>query len=96
MTPSRYAHCAPLVRQDASGRLVRYLAPRILPQGEAVAGGGTTQVRPDERHRLDLVANRTLRAPQQSWRIADANDAMDPFELCERAGTILDLPGSAL
>ncbi|WP_037501205.1 hypothetical protein [Solirubrobacter soli] len=96
MSTSRYANCAPLARYDASGRLVRYLAPRILPQGSAIAGGGRTQVRPAERHRLDLVANRTLRAPTQSWRIADANDAMDPFELCERAGTILELPGSTL
>jgi hypothetical protein len=96
MSASRYAGCAPLTRTDASGRLVRYLAPRILPQGAAVAGGGRTQVRPGEVHRLDLIANRTLRAPQLSWRIADANDAMDPFELCDHAGQAIDLPGSAL
>jgi hypothetical protein len=96
MSAGRYATCAQLTRNDSSGRLVRYLAPRILPQGSTVAGGGRTQVRPAEVHRLDLLAYRTLRSPQQSWRIADANDAMDPFALVERPGAVLELPGSTL
>lgn len=96
MSAGRYASCTELARRDASGRLVRYLAPRILPQGSTVSSPASTQVQAAERHRLDLVAARTLRAPQQAWRIADANDAMDPFELCQRIGTVLDLPSSTL
>jgi hypothetical protein len=94
MSASRYANSTALWRYDASGRLVHYLGPRILPQGSAVSGATTTRVRAAEVHRLDLVAYRTLRSAEQAWRIADANDAMDPFELCERSGANLRLPSS--
>jgi hypothetical protein len=89
MAGSRYRDSAPLTRRDPSGRLVRYLAPRILP---LPAGTSTTTVKPGEVHRLDLIAYRALRDPEQAWRIADANAAMDPFALCERAGAELRLP----
>jgi nucleoid-associated protein YgaU len=34
--------------------------------------------------RLDLIAARTLGDPLLFWRIADANDAMNPFDLLTR------------
>ena len=96
MSASRYAHSAQLARYDASGRLIRYLAPRILPQRSTASGAASTRVRATELHRLDLVAYRTLNDAEQAWRIADANGAMDPFELCDRVGDIVRLPGSTL
>lgn len=75
---------------------MRYLALRILPLGSTVSGGTSTRVQATEVHRLDRVAYRTLSDAGQAWRIADANVAMDPFELCERADTVLQLPGSIL
>ncbi len=96
MSASRYAPCARLTRTDASGRAVEYLATRILPLGDAVAGPAGTDVRAAELYRLDLVAYRTLRDPDQAWRIADANDAIDPFALCARVGDRLRLPASTL
>lgn len=96
MSASRYAHSAQLTRYDAAGRLVRYLAPRILPLRSVAPGGTSTQVKATEVHRLDLVAYRTLHDAEQAWRIADANAAMDPFDLCQWAGTIVQLPGSTL
>ena len=42
--------------------------------------------------RLDLVAYRTLGDPLQFWRIADANDAVNPFDLDEPSGQILRVP----
>jgi nucleoid-associated protein YgaU len=34
-----------------------------------------------EGDRLDLIAFRTLGDPEIFWRICDANDAMNPFDL---------------
>ncbi len=96
MSASRYAHSEQLRRPDASGRPVRYLAARILPLGETVAGSTGTLVKATEVNRLDLVAYRALRDPEQAWRIADANDAMDPFELTTTPGVSLKVPGSLL
>jgi hypothetical protein len=42
--------------------------------------------------RLDLVAYRTLGAAPQAWQLADANDAMDPFELVAFSGQTMALP----
>jgi hypothetical protein len=93
---SRYAKSAQLTWSSGSGRVVTYLAIRILPLGESVAGTTVAQVRANEVDRLDLIANRTLGDPSQAWRIADANDAINPFALCDRAGLLLNLPASNL
>ncbi len=90
----RYDGCEQLVHVTPRGTRVPYLAARILPTAPPAAA--TTEVQPSERHRLDLVAYRTLGNAELGWRIADANDAMDPFELCARAGMRLRLPGSPL
>jgi len=55
MNAGRYANCAPLTRQERPGRVVNYLAIRILPLGETVAGPSTTQVRATEIDRLEVV-----------------------------------------
>ena len=96
MNPSRYAASRQLTRPDGSGRFVKYLAIRILPLGESVAGPAVTQVQANEVNRLDLIAFRTTGTVNQAWRIADANDAMDPFALCDTPGSLVKLPGSAL
>jgi hypothetical protein len=92
----RYDSSAKLVYTTPDGARIPFLAPRILPRGETVASGATTAVESAEVHRLDLVAYRTLRNAELAWRIADANDAMDPLALCARAGTVLRLPASRL
>ncbi len=78
----------------AGGTIVNYLAPRILPM--APPSLPVTQVRPAEVHRLDLIADRTLGNALLAWRIADANNAMDPFDLCAVAGAVLALPATGL
>jgi hypothetical protein len=92
----RYAGCAELTRVERDGRLVRYLASRILPLGATVARGAPVTVAADEVSRLDLFAYRHLRNPLLAYRVCDANDTIDPFELCARAGRQLRLPGSTL
>lgn len=96
MSASRYASSTKLTWQGGSGQAVNYLAIRILPFGDSVAGAAATTVQANEVDRLDLIANRILGDPEQAWRIADANDAIDPFALCNQAGALLKLPASML
>lgn len=76
----------------AEGPTVTYLARRFLPQPDSLASQGNISVLQSERDRLDLIANRTLRHSEQFWRIADANGAMNPFELTATPGRLLRVP----
>jgi hypothetical protein len=78
---SRYAALsqAPLTWTDSLGREIRYVPRRFLAPiqvfellAEVVVQGGD---------RLDLIATRTLGAPDAWWRIADANETLDPAAL---------------
>jgi hypothetical protein len=78
---SRYYLLEALVHRAADGREIAYKRRRFLPSGrtlpllvEAVVGGG-------DRGRLDLLTARTLGRGELFWRVADANDAVDPFAL---------------
>jgi hypothetical protein len=81
----RYEHVpeATTVVEGADGqREVRYLRRRPLPDPR--------DLRPLAVHvvaladRLDLVASRYLGDPLASWRVADANAALDPLDLTAR------------
>jgi nucleoid-associated protein YgaU len=71
------------------GTCLVYKKRRFLPHGSSVAGNRGVIVRAGDR--LDTVAARALGDPQQFWRIADANDAMNPFDLCV-PGKLLNIP----
>jgi nucleoid-associated protein YgaU len=62
----------------------------LLPAGESLPLLVEVTVQPGER--LDLITARTLGDPLQFWRIADANNAMDPQELAAEPGTVLRVP----
>lgn len=79
------------IRSPASGRKVRTVPPRVLPPGESIPAFTYHMVR--EGDRLDLLAARYLGDPLAFWRICDANDAMNPLELCRRPGRVLRIPG---
>lgn len=87
---SRYAAIQNLIYVAPGGEEITYKARRFLPQPARVPARGTIAVRPGDR--LDLVAARALGAPEQYWRIADANGAMDPFELVAVPGRKLRVP----
>ena len=61
------------------GRTVAYKRRRFLPRGEEM--DLLVEVTVTEGDRLDLIAARTLGDPEHFWRICDANDAMNPFDL---------------
>jgi hypothetical protein len=92
---SRYDASPKQTYVSPDGVTVTYKAPRVLPLA-AGTSDATTTIGVGEVNRLDLVANRTLRNPLLAWKLADANDAMDPFDLCARAGARIDVPGAGL
>jgi hypothetical protein len=87
---SRYSRVGRLVHTGADGRKVLYLVRRLPPQPEAVAVLSSVPVTEDTR--LDTLAYRFFGDPKQSWRIADANAALDPFELIAEPGRHLRIP----
>lgn len=91
----RYQASKQLTYTAPGGVTVTYMAPRILPAGSSVAGPAQAAVAASEVGRLDLVAYRTLGAAPQAWQLADANDAMDPFELVASSGQAMALPDTA-
>jgi hypothetical protein len=87
---SRYYALETAVYTGPDGREHPYTRRRFLPPGEtlplfveAVVGQG---------ERLDNLTARTLGVPEAFWRVADANDAMSPFDLTAIPGRRLRVP----
>ncbi len=89
---SRYAALsqAPLVWIDAQGREIRYLARRFLAPADSFEV--LAEVTTEGGERLDLIAARTLGSADAWWRMADANDALDPGVLTAEPGVSLRVP----
>jgi hypothetical protein len=78
---SRYFHLKTSTYMDPSGREITYVHRRFLPQGEQQPL--LVEVTVTDGDRLDLIAARTIGDPEQFWRLADANNAMNPFDLIQ-------------
>ncbi len=78
---SRYTKSTTLEYTSADGRQIKYLERRILPQSENLSLVREYTVVQDDR--LDSIAYNTLGNPLLFWRIADANNAMNPLELTD-------------
>ena len=74
----------------ADGRIHSYKRRRFLPRGSTLAL--LTEVTVDEGERLDLISARTIGDSEQFWRVCDANDAMNPFDLVTEPGSTLRVP----
>ena len=81
---SRYYDLETAVLTTADGRQLAYKKRRFLPSGRAMTL--LAEVTVVEGDRLDTITARTLSDPEQFWRIADANDAMDPGDLTATPG----------
>jgi hypothetical protein len=75
---------------DANGRTILYLPRRFLPASASTSM--PAQVLATSMERLDQLAARTLGDPEQFWRLCDANDAMNPFDLIHDSDGRLRLP----
>jgi hypothetical protein len=84
---SRYELVRDTEMKARDGRVVRYKRIRFIPNAR-----GTLPYRVAQEDRLDVIAFRTYRDPEQFWRIADANLALVPDDLVAQPGRILYLP----
>lgn len=87
---SRYAKLQTATHQAADGRQITYVRRRFLPKGREMPLLVEATLRAGER--LDHVTNRTLGHPEAFWRVADANNAMNPTDLVGEVGDRLRIP----
>ncbi len=87
---SRYAAVETATLTRPGGRTVAYKRRRFLPRGEEMPLLAEVLVAQGER--LDLITARALGDPLHFWRICDANDGMDPFDLVAEPGRVLRVP----
>jgi hypothetical protein len=76
---SRYQGIPTAVYELPDGRKATYARRRFLPRPEDLAQIGSHEVRVGER--LDTIAFDVFGDPEQFWRIADANRALDLADL---------------
>ncbi len=86
---SRYRRLSTAIYTTPDGRRILYVRRRFLPRGNTISV--LAEVPIAEGERLDLLAARFLGDPEQFWRLCDANDAMNPFDLAQ-PGTMLRIP----
>ena len=84
---SRYYQLEDAIYEDEHGHHITYKRRRFLPQGQNMPL--LTEISVADGDRLDLIAARTLGASEHFWRIADANNAMNPFSLTDEVGRTL-------
>lgn len=87
---SRYYSIETATHIAADGRILSYKLRRFLPHGESMTL--LAEVPVTQGDRLDLMTARTLGNPEQFWRVADANEAMNPFGLTAEVGRRLRVP----
>jgi len=84
---SRYYYLETAFYTNARGQRIAYKRRRFLPQGTGLPLMAEVTVQDGDR--LDLITTRTLGVPEQFWRICDANNAMNPFDLADETGRVL-------
>lgn len=75
--------------RDGVVRNVKYVRRRFSPLASSFTVQQEHRVADGER--LDTITALYLGDPTQFWRICDANNAMNPFDLTEHPGTVLDI-----
>lgn len=87
---SRYASIPTATFTTPGGEQIVYRRRRFLPRGESLPL--LLEVTVTQGDRLDQIAARTLGDAEAFWRIADANDAMNPQDLTVEPGRSLRVP----
>lgn len=87
---SRYYALEEATFTMGDGRVVTYKRRRPIPRAAELQLLAEVEVTQGDR--LDLITARSLGDPEQFWRVADANDAMNPFELTSAVGRRLRVP----
>jgi hypothetical protein len=87
---SRYYKIGDAKHTQPDGSVIVYKRRRFVPPGDRILA--LSEVVVGQTDRLDLIAFRTLGRPELFWRIADANNAMNPFDLTAIPGVALRIP----
>ena len=87
---SRYYAIPTASYTSPDGDRIAYLTRRFCPRGQGLPLLSRQTVGPGER--LDQLTARALGDPTQFWRVADANNALNPFTLVETPGRTLRVP----
>lgn len=72
------------------GRQFPYKQRRFCPQGDQIPVQAEHIVGMYDR--LDYLAAQALGDPELFWRICDANNCMNPFELTDTPGRVIRIP----
>ena len=91
---SRYATIETATLALNDGDTVTYVRRRLLPPLDTLQT--VAEVTVNDPDRLDLITVRTVGAPEQFWRIADANVAMNPFDLTAIPGERVRIPAPSI
>jgi hypothetical protein len=87
---SRYSSIEQASFTLEDGTVVRYVKRRFLPQGGSLPL--LAEVRTVQDDRLDSISYRTLGDPLAFWRVADANNAVNPFDLVSEVDVKIRIP----
>lgn len=81
-----------VIGPDGEPREIRYVERRIVPPPGATPT--LVEHRVVQGERLDQIAAKYIGDPAQFWRVADANEAMQPEDLTDEIGRriIIALP----
>ncbi len=86
---SRYSQIENATLTNENGQVIAYKKRRFLPDGEKMQLLQEVTVTAGDR--LDRIAAKLLGDPEQFWRICDANNAMYPFDLVTKPGSVLKI-----
>ncbi|MDQ0778337.1 hypothetical protein QF026_006803 [Streptomyces aurantiacus] len=94
---SRYHDAEIGVHRQADGTEVRYTKRRLLPPLPEAGDAGNAEDESQDHtvssgERPDLLGQRYFGDPTQWWQIADANPVLDPRELTDEAGKVIQIP----
>ncbi|NPD27109.1 hypothetical protein [Corallococcus exiguus] len=84
---SRYVNLETATLTLPDGRVAAYKRRRFIPAGNSLKV--LAEVTVTEGDRLDLLTHRTLGDPEQYWRVCDANDTLNPFDLMREQGSVV-------
>jgi hypothetical protein len=84
---SRYAKTGTSIAEDSAGERVEALELRTIPRAQ-----GVFFHTPGEGERLDHLAQRYYLDPRKFWKICDASDELDPFDVLVAGRPVLIPP----
>lgn len=87
---SRYYVLETTTIKTPDGKVTAYKRRRFLPQGDTLPL--LVEVTVNDGDRMDLISVRTIGDAEQFWRVCDANNGMNPFDLTTEPGKTLRVP----